>query len=174
MSEKRFYTIKELQKEIDRTAATIYNFIRSSEETKAFFNQHRRENSKGGYIYDEEVLKLLKNKYLVANDLPQQDLEKESGENPQTQPPAPQEKGDNSQEMAALSAELEELLEKYAALKADFDKVEAEKAELLRQNGNLLLLLSQEKAEKQALLPPPRKSIGKKLKELFRRKEDNV
>lgn len=172
MSEKRFYTIKELQKEIDRTAATIYNFIRSSEETKAFFNQHRRENSKGGYIYDEEVLKLLKNKYLVANDQHKQDLETESGENPQTQPPAPQEKGDNSQEMAELAAELEELLEKYAALKADFDKIEAEKDELLRQNGNLLLLLSQEKAEKQALLPPPRKSIGERLKSIFH-KSDN-
>ena len=63
--------------------------------------------------------------------------------------------------------ELERLKEKYAELQAELDKVEAERKQLLEQNGNLLLLLSQEKAEKQKLLPPPRKTIGERIRALF-------
>lgn len=171
MSEKRYYTIKELTKEVNRTAATIYSFIRSSEEVKRFFYEHRKENTKGGYIYDEKVLELLKNQYLVGNAVAPDDFKTENNKIPNDSGPLPRENDDLTKELAALSAELEELKGKYVALQADFDKVEAERVELLRQNGQnsdsiktLNILLAQEKKEKYDLqrqldelkmLPPP-------------------
>ena len=160
----RLYTIKEITKIVDRTEPSIYALIRTD---KDFFNSHREKTTKGSYKYDEEALERLKNHFGVSNVVGEGDFEGENGEIPKDTAPLHDENGDLSQKIASLSAELEEMKGKYAALQADFDKVEAERADLLRQNGNLLLLLSQEKAEKQALLPPPRKTIGERIRGLF-------
>lgn len=160
----RFYTLKEITKIVDRSQQTIYALIRTDRD---YFDFHRQTSTKGGYKYDEEAVERIKNHFGVSNVVGEGDFEGENDEIPNDSGPLPQENDNLSQEIASLSAELEEMKGKYAALQADFDKVEAEKAELLRQNGNLLLLLSQEKAEKQALLPTPRKSIGERLKSLF-------
>lgn len=58
---------------------------------------------------------------------------------------------------------------KIEALEAKLAEAEAERKELISQNSHLLLLLSQEKQEKQLLLPAPKKSIGERLKGLFRK-----
>lgn len=170
----RLYTIKEIENIVGRTAATIYAYMRADEETKLFFTEHRQIRSKGGYLYDEEALERLKNQYGVSNGVGRADFESEDGEIPiDTAAPA----ADDAAK-SALEAELEELKGKYAALQADFERVDGERVELLRQNGlkteeinHLLLLLSQEKAEKQALLPPPRQSIGQRIKNLFKKKD---
>lgn len=172
MSELQFYTIKELTKEVNRTAATIYNYMRSDEETKRFFVEHRRENTKGGYVYDEKVLERLKNKYLIEGGAGTQKNFSADSENPISTAPHGEEITRLSAEIERLTAELEETSGKCAALQSDLEKADAERAELLRQNGNLLLLLSQEKAEKQALLPPPRRSIGERIKNLFKKNEE--
>lgn len=179
MDNTRLYTIKELTKEVNRTAATIYSFIRSSEETQQFFYKHRKENTKGGYIYDEEALNCLKNRFGVASVEGIGDNFSDDAKSPLPTPPVnDDELRQMSEEKERLSAELEDLKGKYEALQADFEKVEGERVELLRQNGlktdeisHLLLLLSQEKAEKQALLPQPRRTIGDKIKALFTRKD---
>ena len=170
----RLYTIKEITKIVDRTEPSIYALIRTDKE---FFNSHREKTTKGGYKYDEEALERLKIHFGVSNVVGKGDFEGENDKIPKDTAPIYDENGDLSQEIASLSAELEEMKGKYAALQADFEKAEGERVELLRQNGlktdeinHLLLLLSQEKAEKQALLPPPRKTIREKIKFLFTRK----
>ena len=167
----RFYTIKELEEIVGRTSATLYAYIRSNEETKEFFANHRQERAKGGYLYDSEALQRLKIKFGVEDGVGQEDFEIEDGEITKHSPVPTNddEESKKSAELEALSAELEDLKGKYEALQADFARVDGERVDLLRQNGNLLLLLSQEKAEKQALLPPPRKTIGERIRSIFKR-----
>ena len=168
MDSKRFYTIKELSKEVNRTPQTIYNHMR---ENLVFFQEHRQERSKGGYVYDEEVLKLLKNRFLIESAVGLDENKQEASEIPELSAPSP--------DVEQMRMELEEIKSKFQALQADFEKVERERVELLRQNGlktdeinHLLLLLSQEKAEKQALLPPPRRKFADRLKQIFQRTQE--
>ena len=88
-----------------------------------------------------------------------------STEAPETPPEAPQA---TAREEAAAK-EIDALKAEIDALKGQLEKAEGERAELIKQNGNLLLLLNQEKAEKQLLLPPSKKSIGERIKAIFRK-----
>lgn len=81
-------------------------------------------------------------------------------------------------EIDKLTAEVDKLKKKNKRLKATVKELEnllenseAERAELIKQNGIALLALSQEKQEKRLLLPEPRKTLGEKVKGLFSRKD---
>ena len=63
-------------------------------------------------------------------------------------------------QIVLLRQEVEELKQQLAAK-------EAERIELLKQNGALILTLQQEKQEKMLLLPPPKKTIGERIRGLF-------
>ena len=83
-------------------------------------------------------------------------------------------------EVDRLTAEVDKLKKKNKRLKATvkelenlLEQSEAERAELIKQNSIALLALSQEKQEKIRLLPPPRKSLGEKVKGLFGRNKDS-
>lgn len=165
------YTIKEIETIIHRTAPTIYAFMRSDEEMRKFFNQHRQERQRGGYLYDDDAIELLKMRFCVEDDGAIGANGNAESDIPLCIPPMATQIDELSQEKERLTAELEDLKGKLELLQEEFDKVKAENSELLRQNGNLLLLLSQEKAEKQALLPAPRRSIGERLKSIFKKKE---
>ena len=165
----RLYTIKELEEIVGRTPATLYAYMRSDAETKDFFANHRQERRKGAYLYDDDALQRLKIRFCVEDRVGIGSLKTENPEIPQTMP-------QYQPENEALTAELEDLKGKYEALQADFARVEGERAELLKQNGvlteqmnHLLLLLSMEKQEKQALLPQPRKTIGERIRNFFKR-----
>lgn len=77
--------------------------------------------------------------------------------------------------------EIEHLKRENQALQANFEKANGELDDLKRENGfkseeiqRLLLIIQQEKQEKaqiMLMLPPPRKSIGEKIKALFTRKD---
>ena len=73
----------------------------------------------------------------------------------------------------ALQAEIKALQGKLDALQKQLDAKEAERVELLRQNGILCLTLQQEKAEKMLLLPSPKKTLGEKVKSLFHKDAHN-
>ena len=80
-------------------------------------------------------------------------------------------------EVDRLTAEVDKLKKKNKRLKATvkelenlLEQSEAERAELIKQNGIALLALSQEKQEKRLLLPEPRKPLREKVKGLFSRK----
>lgn len=73
----------------------------------------------------------------------------------------------------ALQVEIKALQGKLDALQKQLDAKEAERVELLRQNGILCLTLQQEKAEKMLLLPSPKKTLGEKVKSLFHKDAHN-
>ena len=70
-------------------------------------------------------------------------------------------------ELEASKAEIDALKAEIAALRKQLEEKEAERLELLRQHGALILTLQQEKHEKMLLLPPPKKSLGEKVKSIF-------
>lgn len=154
------YTMKQLCEIVDRTQSMLYNYIKADKE---YFESHRRKDSKKGFLYDEEALMRIKEKIGVSNDVVWGNSNEENQNIPLDTPPS------NLPQEEETKTELEKLKEENAKLKEELEKVEAERKQLLEQNGNLLLLLSQEKAEKQKLLPPPRKTIGERIKSIFRR-----
>lgn len=156
------YTVKELGNIIGRKPAMIYNYFN---EDRSFFYSHREMGSNGGYVYDDEVLERLKIKVGVSNGVVGSITEKEEPNIMELTPPH------SVRANEARENELNDLKIKYDELKETYEKVESERQELLKQNGNLLLLLSQEKAEKQMLLPAPRKSIREKIRSLFKKEE---
>lgn len=157
------YTVKELGKIIGRKPAMIYNYIK---EDRSFFYSHREMGTNGSYLYDDEVLERLKIKVGVSNGVAGEIIEKENEISPQ-HTPAPSTESEEA--IKKLISELEEVKSKYEEIKLKLEQVEAERKQLLEQNGNLLLLLSQEKAEKQKLLPPPHRSIGERIRGFFHR-----
>ena len=172
------YTIKEVEIIISRTAPTIYAYMRSDDETRSFFAEHRQKRQKGGYLYDDEAIERLKNRFGVADGVPVGEIENENGDFPLSVPAPSTEIDRLSRENVALSVELEDLKGKYQALQSDFDRVNGQMVELLRQNAlkddeinRLLLIIQEEKQEKKQImlmLPPPKKTIGERIKALFR------
>ena len=67
----------------------------------------------------------------------------------------------------ALERKIDALEAEIEALRKQLSESEAEKKELLRQNGEVLLLLQMEKQEKQLLLPAPKKALVERIKSLF-------
>lgn len=67
----------------------------------------------------------------------------------------------------ALQAEIGTLHAEIDTLRKQLDAKEEERKELLRQNGALILTISQLQQEKQLLLPAPKRSIGERVKGLF-------
>ena len=158
------YTIKELGEIIERKPAMIYNYFNEDEEAKAFYYSHREKGKRGGFVYDDEVLERLKIKVGVSNGVAGGEIKKEDEENPNITRPLPP-KAD--EELESVKAELEDIKTKYADAQQTIVKLETELKEMRENNGNLLWLLTQEKLEKQKLLPQPRKTIGERIRGLF-------
>ena len=158
------YTIKEISKIIGRKPAMIYNYFNENEESKSFYYSHREMGANGGYIYDDEALERLKLKVGMSNGVAGGEIKKEDEENPNITRPLPP-KAD--EELESVKAELEDVKTKYADAQQTIVKLETELKEMRENNGNLLWLLTQEKLEKQKLLPPPRKTIGERIRGLF-------
>lgn len=158
------YTIKEISKIIGRKPAMIYNYFNENEESKSFYYSHREMGANGGYIYDDEALERLKIKVGVSNGVAGGEIKKEDEENPNITRPI-QLKA--NEELESVKAELEDVKTKYADAQQTILKLETELKEMRENNGNLLWLLTQEKLEKQKLLPPPRKTIGERIRGLF-------
>lgn len=80
---------------------------------------------------------------------------------------APQSDEPPEVQLTALQRKIDALEAEIGALRKQLDASEAEKKELLRQNGEVLLLLQMEKQEKQLFLPAPRKTLSDRVKSLF-------
>lgn len=162
------YTMKQLCEIVDRTQSMVYNYIKADKE---FFESHRKKDSKKGFLYDEEALLRIKEKIGVSNGVVWGNSNEEDRNIPLDTPPSslPQEEETNIK----LKEELEKVKAECAELQARCEKLEAENKDLREQNGNILWLLTQEKLEKQKLLPQPRKSIMGRIKELFSRPSAN-
>jgi len=131
--ESKFYSIKDLCEAVNRTPATLYAFMRSSDEEKRFFAEHRQVRTKGGYVYDEAALSRLKQQYQLVEDGVGIGDNLNAEEAIPIETPSSEEANALREEVARLTAEVEALKGENAALKRDFTKAEGEGLNCLRE-----------------------------------------
>lgn len=136
--------------------ATFYRLIRENKSLRVLVENSATKKGNRKY-YSDTVLKWL----LEHNNSP---LEAPASEQTQQQIPPQQ------------PSREELLLEQIATLKAEIERLtntlankEAESNALIYQVTTLTALLSQEKQEKLALLPPPRTTLKQRIKALFKK-----
>lgn len=143
------FTIEDLTHQLSKSKQSLYLLFNKN---KAFIN-HNSIRKQRKIFYNQAVLDFLLDYY--ANGAPIE------AENKPIEAPLREDGGEAAQErIAALEA-------KIAALEAELKMKEEERLEMVKQNGALLLLLTQEKQEKQLLLPAPKKSIRERLHALL-------
>ena len=165
------YTVKELATTCKVSVQSIYNL---KDKNKEFFKQNSKRNQRTIY-YNQAVLDFLLDYYRLDKDISDSDkvlYEKIGGETKISE-------RENSPILTSSTDELtESRIKDYEsqidALKAEIERLnkdlatkEEERKELLKQNGALILTLSQEKQEKMLLLPAPKKPFGERVKALF-------
>lgn len=145
------FTIDDLTRQLSKSKQSLYLLFNKN---KTFINQNSIRKQRK-IFYNQAVLDYLTDYYThgAPVEAPTKPIEA----------PSPEDRGD------AAQSEIDALRAKIAVLEAQLEAKEAERAELFKQNSQLLLLLSQEKAEKALYLPAPRKSIGERFRSLFGR-----
>ena len=193
------YSMKQLESITQRPPQTIRRLMRNNEELIALLPQHRVEKSGGRVFFDDAILDWLKNyfgieeKKLVADGVGVSVLEAEKAENPNTNAPAPanevliaemrrqldeleEQVEAKDKEIDSLNKQLEDLKQQkdkeIANLEKQLNDKEAERLHFVSQNGVLTNLLAAEKQEKLKLLPPPRESLGKRIKNYFSKNKE--
>lgn len=150
-------SIKDLCQHANISQQTFYRLTRENKEFRTLV-ETKREKKGNGYRYDTAVLDWLYSYY-----------DREDTSIPAVEvPEGPSEADLLLDEVKSLSEQLRALQGEYEALEAKYQSSEKERQMLLLQNNQLLCLLSQEKQEKQALLPQPRKPLMEKIKSLFK------
>ena len=149
------YTIEDLASKAGVSKQSIYNLLSKDKE---FINNNSRKQQRK-IKYSQAVLDMILEYYgksSQAAEQPQETAEAARATDP-TEPEKP------GEEIEALRAQIEALKQEIAEKDELLAKKEQERQELLKQNGLTLLLLQQEKQEKQLLLPAPKKSLWKRL-----------
>lgn len=157
------YAIEDLASKCQVSKQSIYNLL---SKDKDFIKQNSTRQARK-IKYNQAVL----NKLLLYYNKPEEtDHAQEAIEAPTIVSETSPDKTTNETTeaiVAPLKAEIEALKKELEELRQQLAAKEAERMELLKQNGALILTLQQEKQEKQALLPAPKKSFGDRLKGLF-------
>lgn len=144
---------------------TFYRLRNEHSDLEELVNNHREKRGKV-YVYGEPVLDWLLNFYRI----PQGEASAPADEQNASEPPeSPSEPPVLSAEVKDLHEKIKDLEAEIEALKASLDEKERERREMFLQNGQLLLLLSQEKQEKQLLLPSPRRPLLDRIRSVFGR-----
>ena len=163
------YTINDIKAAVNVSLQSLYTLIRKNQ---AFINENSMRKSRKIY-YNQAVMDFFVSYYLPDTEkkIPDEviDTEKaeEQAENPLKNPSYREE--EQQARIDALQVEIKALHAEIDTLRKQLDAKEEERKELLHQNGALILTISQLQQEKQLLLPAPRKSIGEKVKGLFRK-----
>ena len=132
---------------------TFYRLIRENNELRTLVEQNKVKRG-NGFRYDTPVLEWLLEYY---------------GKEANT---SPIEAADAESNTKALQGEIEALKGRLEALQAQLEAKEQERKQLLTQNAQLILLLGQEKQEKQALLTTAhRQTFGERLRGIFHKGE---
>lgn len=160
------YTAKDLQKVSKTSLQSINKLFKSNSELKELAKEHRIVENRSVF-YDEIIYEWFcrryekENQVSVLNSVVGGNIQNEDTEIPQDTAPI------YARQNEALIAEINDLKMKNAELQAKLETIEAERKQLFEANGNLLLMLSQERALTQKYLPPPRKTFGEKLRSIF-------
>ena len=150
------YTINDIQTKCKVSLQSLYTFIKKN---KDFINENSTRKQRKIY-YNQAALD-----FFVSYYKPE-----EAPEEPQKAEEQAAVSTSADSRIKELEAANEALKAEISTLKSQLESKEAERIELLRQNGALILTLQQEKQEKMLLLPAPKKSISEKVKSLFKGK----
>ena len=158
----RMLSIKQLCEQANISQQTFYRLVRENKEFRELTEANRQKRG-NGFKYDRAVLEWLLSYYGREAEETPSSQPTEAPKQAQEQPEAENQGTD----IKALEAQIAALQEENNALKAQLIDKEKERQALFVQTNQLLFLLSQEKAEKQALLPAPRQPLGQRIKSFF-------
>lgn len=171
------HTVKEMCDICRITSRTFYRAVKQNADFRKIVEETKEETPKGS-TYGEPVLDWLKKKYLRKSD------EQETHTMPIEPPSSPAEPPDGvecdnpvpetrsalEREMEGFTAKVEKLELENAFLREQVAALKEDKKVLNEQFSNTLLLFTQEKQEKQLLLPAPKRSFGEKVKDWLKAK----
>ena len=170
------YTINDIKDAVKVSLQSLYTLIKKNQ---AFINENSIRKQRKIY-YNQAAMDFFVSYYIPEQDqeegkIPTSPLDlgkaEAKAENPVKKTSYREE--EQQARIDALQVEIKALQGKLDALQKQLDAKEAERVELLRQNGILCLTLQQEKAEKMLLLPSPKKTLGEKVKSLFHKDAHN-
>lgn len=167
------YTIKDIQERVNVSQQSLYSLIKKNKE---FINENSTRKQRKVY-YNQAVMD-----FFISYYQPEQPTEE--GKNPPSSFDVPRAEAEaknpplegsstdkpHESQFDATKAEIDALKAEIDALKKQLEMKEAERLELLRQNGALILTLQQTQQEKMLLLPSPKKSFSDKVKSIFKGK----
>lgn len=158
------YTINDIRAVVKVSQQSLYNLIKKHQ---SFFHDNSTRRQRKVY-YSQAAMDFFISYYQPEEAPSFNEPHTEVQEIPQeTSFNKPHTEGQEKAPSDALKAEIDALKAEIDALRKQLNDKEAERVELLRQNGILCLTLQQEKAEKMLLLPSPKKTLGEKVKSLF-------
>ena len=150
------YTVNDIANECKVSKQSIYTLIKKN---STFINDNSMRKQRKIY-YSQAAMDFFTSYY-----------------NSEQPPETPQKAEENTERdpsadflVEKLKAENDALHTEILHLREQLEAKEAERMELLRQNGALILTLQQSQAEKMLLLPPPKKSLADKVKSIFKSK----
>lgn len=152
------YTIKDIQERVNVSQQSLYSLIKKNKE---FINENSTRKQRKVY-YNQAVMDFFVSYYLPEKAIPE-------GSAPLNET-LTEARESNESPLDALKAENDALKAEINVLRKQLDDKEAERLELLRQNGALILTLQQTQQEKMLLLPSPKKSFSDKVKSIFKGK----
>lgn len=177
------YDIQDLSNSCGISKASVYSFIKKNRdffEDNSIRVRESATSTKPKVKYNQVAMNCLLSHYgkkdskeaqareVLSNDFSMEAREVASNSR-ENAPKNASEKEPDQIPIEALKAQISALEAKIEALEKELASKEEERKELLKQNGALLLLLSQEKQEKALFLPAPKKSIGERIKGFFQK-----
>lgn len=163
------YNIKILCEKANISQQTFYRLLRENDDFRELVEKNKQKKG-NGFRYSEAVLAWLCDYRGVT---PEPEQQQPTAANPVP----PVEAAETPAEPPVWADREKELLNQIAALEREITRLtaaledkEQERKALFLQNSNLLYLLTQEKTEKQALLPPPKQPkqpISQRIKAFF-------
>ena len=164
------YTINDISETVKISKPSLYALIKKN---SAFIKDNSVRRQRKIY-YNQAAMDFFTSYYQPEatnqsgeNQPPQVNLNSAEGQAEKKPVEGAQAEGQHKSQPNALERKIDALEAEIEALRKQLDASETEKKELLRQNGEVLLLLQMEKPEKQLYLPAPKKTLTDRVKSLF-------
>ena len=164
------YLITDIQA---KTKVSITSLTAFKKKHQDFFNNNSTRIRRKIY-YNQAAMDFFLSYYSADTDtdkkIPDKIIDTDKAEEQAENPPSEASYTDKPHEsqLDELKAEIEALQTEIGALRKQLEAKEAERLELLRQNGALILTLQQAQQEKMLLLPAPKKTLSERVKGFFK------
>ena len=163
------YDVKTLCQRANISQQTFYRLLKDNKEFRDVAESGRKKRG-NSYQYTDDALKWLISYYASPDTMAEEKTEAKN-EIAENAPKIASEPSEDDGRQKPLLDEINALNQKIDALQKALDDKEQERKALFIQNGQLLFLLSQEKQEKQALLPSPKKPLVDRIKGIFQKEK---